>query len=75
MIYDVINNNKREIDGGGMGGEDVYKERAESVPVSPFDPYSKLDSISVSIISGFSSCPILHYLTTYTLGKIYIILI
>ena len=65
MVYDGGDNSKREIDGGGISGEDIYKGRTESVLVSPSDPYSELDSISISIISRFSSCPILHYLTTY----------
>ena len=65
MVYDGGDNSKREIDGSGISDKDVYKGRTESVLVSSSDPYSELDSISISIISGFSSCPILHYLTTY----------
>ena len=32
---------------GGVGGEDVYKDKAEPVLVSVSDSYSKDDSISV----------------------------
>ena len=46
--------------GGGEGGEDVYKGRAEPVLVSLSDSYSKDESISVCD-SGSSSSP------TYTI--------
>ena len=51
--------------GGGEGGEDVYKGRAEPVLVSLSDSYSKDESISVCD-SGSSSSP------TYTITDYFV---
>ena len=57
MVYDGSDNGKREVG----GGEDVYREGAELVLVSPSDLYSELESISIDA-SGPFSCSTLYLL-------------
>jgi len=45
--------------GGGIGSEDVYRDKAEPVLVSPSESYFKLESISVSASSTLLICLIL----------------
>ena len=45
--------------GGGIGSEDVYRDKAEPVLVSPSESYSKLESILVSASSTLFVCLIL----------------
>ena len=64
MVYDIGDSDERNVNGGGgVGGENIYKGRAEPVLVSLSDSYSKLNLIFVGI-SRPSSCPTSHYLLT-----------
>jgi len=45
--------------GGGIGSEDVYRDKAEPVLVFPSESYFKLESISVSASSTLLICLIL----------------
>jgi len=64
MMYDDNNNSKRvDNDGGGVGDDEVYRERVELVLVSLSDLYSELDLISVCV-SKFSSSFISYFLLT-----------
>jgi len=49
--------------GGGIGDDDVYKERAELMLISPSGSYLLLNSIFVSV-NGLSSSLVSYYLLT-----------
>jgi len=48
-----MGNDNDDSSGSGISSEDVYKERAEPVLVSPSKLYSELDSISVDTSRPF----------------------
>ena len=57
MLYcggELMSNDNNDSSGSSVSSENVYKERAEPVLVSPPKSYSELDSISVDTSRPFS---------------------
>ena len=57
MLYcggELMSNDNNDSSGSSVSSEDVYKERAKPVLVSPSKSYSELDSISVDTSRPFS---------------------
>ena len=63
----MYNDSEREIDGGSIDDENVYKGRVEPVLVSFSNSYSELESISVDISGPFSHFTLHCLLTTFYL--------
>jgi len=67
----VVDNSDDGGGGGGVGSDDIYRESAESVLISPSDSYSDKEiSVSVSRPSSCSTYTILLTITTYYLNQI-----